>query len=270
MTNNSDLDMDEDKVDEDKRARLHSISKVLTNARRQAKALPEFPGELPSTFLEAYEVQRISRNAWHDEVAGWKVGGVPPAFRSRFDAERLVGPAFAACVQQAEEGRASLMPVFERGFAAIEPEFIIQIGASRAEDRMFIGVEIASSPIPAINDVGPIAVICDFGNNNGLLLGPEIIDWQTRAPEVVKVETLIDGEVIGAKELDDFRKGALAAYQFLLDHVATHGIALTPGTFVLTGAITGVHEASIGAKSHLDFGLFGSIDLQLVKAEPID
>ena len=39
---------------------------------------------------------------------------------------------------------------------------------------MFIGIEIASSPLVNINDYGPAVVASDFGNNAGLLLGAEI------------------------------------------------------------------------------------------------
>ncbi len=39
---------------------------------------------------------------------------------------------------------------------------------------MFIGIEIASSPLQNINDYGPAVVASDFGNNAGLLLGAEV------------------------------------------------------------------------------------------------
>ena len=38
------------------------------------------------------------------------------------------------------------------------------------------GIEVASSPIPDINALGPTVIAADFGNNNGLLLGPELAD----------------------------------------------------------------------------------------------
>lgn len=248
--------------------RLLAISETLTGARQAATALPGFPGELPETFAEAYEIQRLSRVAWPDQVAGWKVGGVPSAFIEHFNATRLTGPIFASSVVRVSQGQSAKMPVFDGGFGAIEPEFIVELGETRAHDRMFIGAEIASSPIPAINDVGPIAVISDFGNNNGLLLGPEIEDWKTISPCDTVVETHIDGKLIASRTLDSFWADAGKALSFMIDHARTHEIELTPGTFVSTGAITGVHEAGVGAKSTLDFGQFGNLELTLVKAEP--
>ena len=65
---------------------------------------------------------------------------------------------------------------------------------------MYIGIEIASSPLQNINDYGPAVVASDFGNNAGLLLGAEISDWQTRSLESLNCETRIDGERGGTRQ----------------------------------------------------------------------
>src|SRR3546814_8452265 len=41
-------------------------------------------------------------------------------------------------------------------------------------DMVHLGIAIASSPLPTINDLGPTVTISDFGNNNGLVIGPAI------------------------------------------------------------------------------------------------
>lgn len=248
-------------------AGMRDISARLTRARAQASALPGPPDGLPQSLEDAYRLQAHSIAAWDDAVAGWKVGGVPAAYLGRFDASRLAGPIFARSVRRAGDDGVTAMPVFDGGFAAIEPEYIYMLGASRDEDRMFIGAEIASSPIPAINDHGPVAVISDFGNNHGLLVGPEISDWRTR-DGAARVRTVLDGECVGEAELDDFRRDALDALAFLLDLNARRGYANAPGTFVSTGAITGVHEAPIGTQGVLDFGAFGTVALELTAASP--
>lgn len=160
------------------------------------------------------------------------------------------------------------MPVFRGGFAAIEPEFIIQLGANRAADRLFIGAEIASSPIPAINDYGPIAVISDFGNNNGLLIGAEVPDWRDHTEEV-RVIAEIDGEIIAEKVVATIAQNAEAALDFLVKLAERKGFELPEGTYVSSGAITGVHEAEIGSTSRLDFGSLGELHLELVEATPL-
>ncbi|XUU61916.1 2-keto-4-pentenoate hydratase [Erythrobacter sp. HA6-11] len=242
-----------------------AISEVLSEARKTARALPGFPGDVPETLEEAYAIQDASRQAWPDTVIGWKVGGMSAEAAERFGTNRLAGPIFSRTLQNAETGERALMPAFEGGFAAIEPEFVLGLGETREADRLFIGCEIASSPVPDINGYGPAAVISDFGNNHGLLVGPEVTDWRRLAGSV-PVGVMINDELIGSRELDDIAIDVLAARDFLLVLCADRGIELPVGTLVSCGAITGVHEADIGASSRIDFGSLGALDLELVPA----
>ncbi|WP_336987085.1 hypothetical protein [Altererythrobacter aquiaggeris] len=245
------------------RDRLREISRILVGARRAATALPCFPGTLPENFADAYAIQQLSRESWPDEVAGWKVGGVPSDFIDIFGETHLVGPIFARSVKYVTNGACVAIPVFSGGFAAIEPELILQLGEKRAQDRLFIGAEIASSPLPAINEIGPIAVICDFGNNNGMIVGPEILDWRDQAVAPIVVECLINDETVGSRELGNFARAAEKTVEFLLSHGKEKGIEVTAGTYISTGAITGIHEAGPGASSSISFGRYGSFSVTL-------
>ncbi|QFT78491.1 2-keto-4-pentenoate hydratase [Erythrobacter sp. THAF29] len=244
--------------------RQRALSRTLVDARLRAGSLREFPGPLPRDLDEAYAVQALSVAAWPDEVVGWKVGGIPPKHRHALGAKYVTGPIFRKRLAYTHPGEVSEMPVFAEGFAAIEPEFILQMGEYREEDRLFIGAEIASSPLVAINDIGPLAVACDFGNNNGVLVGPEIEGWQEAGERDLPVETFIDGEMVATRIVRDLVADVLAAQSFLLEHARQKGIVLVPGTLISTGAITGVHEAGVGAQSTLRFGKFGRVDIELV------
>ena len=244
--------------------RLQEISRTLVTARREAGSLPAFPGALPSDLDEAYAVQAISRTAWDDQLIGWKVGGIPPKFQESLGAKYLTGPIYAHRRFEAREGKTNEMPVFAKGFAAIEPEFVLELGKTRAEDRLYIGAEIASSPIVDINGIGPLAVVCDFGNNNGVLVGPEIAGWRERGVISVEVETQINGVCVGTRAVENVADNVDAATDFFLAHAKRNHIEVPVGTLISTGAITGVHDAAVGAVSRLDFGAFGSLDLALV------
>ncbi|NJM50705.1 MAG: hypothetical protein HC843_07385 [Sphingomonadales bacterium] len=247
---------------------ISSISLALVRARKAAAALDGFPGDLPETLEDAYDVQAKSRHAWADRVGGWKVGGVPPAFLSRFDERRLAGPIFAKNIYSAIWNEATSMPVYP-GFAAIEGELIFCLGDNEDEDTLHVGVEIATSPLPAINDMGPIAVICDFGNNGGLIVGPEIKDWRSYKPNFFEVVTEIEGKIVGKTEMRDFGEDALLALAFMRDHAKRQGIDLPAGTYISTGAITGVHETVAGAQSVVRFGPLGNLRIQLFPAQPL-
>jgi 2-keto-4-pentenoate hydratase len=132
-------------------------------------------------------------------------------------------------------------PVFAQGFAAIEAEFVVQMAkdappnvtewtaetARRFVKTMFIGIEIASSPLQNINDFGPAVVASDFGNNAGLLLGAEIPDWQARPLENLTCETRIDGNVVGRGSAANVSGGPLAALA-LTDSPTAPRFALRP------------------------------------------
>jgi len=257
-----------------------SISRALVSARHAAQPLDAFPGELPATLRDAYEVQSQSIAAWPDTVAGWKVGMAPPAFRDAVDELRLAGPIFAKSVRMARPGEVTPMGVFAGGFGAVEAEFLFRLNAdapttggptTREEAEalvaaMHIGVEIASSPMQIINDLGPMSIISDFGNNAGLVVGPEVPGWRDLALEDLRARVHIDDVQVGDATAAAIVDGPIAALQFLIDKCRERGIPLTAGTWISTGAVTGVHQAGPGAQSHVDFGEYGAFDIVL---EPI-
>jgi len=174
-------------------------------ARRAASGLESYPGDFPATLDEAYAIQDQAIASWGRPVIGWKVGRVHPPLSEAFGTDRLGGPIFARALAQGGAGPVE-MPVFAEGFAAGESEFLLRIGAvppagktgftlAEAADligAVHAGIEIASSPLGAINELGPIAVVSDFGNNNGLVIGPEIADWRSSGFERWEVSTRID------------------------------------------------------------------------------
>lgn len=247
---------------------VEAISDRLLAGRHSAQELQTFPGQMPEDFDTAYAVQDRSRNLWDDEVAGWKIGLVPPDLVDKYGASRVFGPIFNGNVHHAANGSCTKFGAYP-GFAAIEAEFVIQLGETSDEDRMFIGVEIASSVLQDVMDMGPVAVICDFGNNGGLIVGPEVTDWRSVSGNGLTIRTDIDGTTVGEKEVTTFPADALTALQFLRDHCEARGIDLPVGSYASTGAITGVHRAFAGQSATADFGKLGRLDIELFPAEPI-
>ncbi len=190
----------------------------------------------------------------------------PLSYQDRFSDKRLVGPVFRKLLRYEVAGERVPMPAFAGGFAAIEPEFVFELGATPAEDRMFIGVENRQQSGTMLSTtMVPLQLFATFGNQHGLLIGPEVDDWRHRDSEL-RVVAEIDGEIVGDKTLTDFPADAVAAVDFLREVSARRGYSLPPGTLVSSGAITGVHDAEIGASSRLDFGELGVLELELVAA----
>lgn len=257
-----------------------AVAERFLAARREARGLPEYPGDFPETLAEAYAVQDAALARWNRDVIGWKVGRVLPPLSERFGIDRLAGPIFARRVSS--DGEAPAMPVFAEGFAAAEAEFLLRIGAVPSAgktrfsleeaadliDAVHVGIEIASSPLGAINALGPVAVISDFGNNNGLIIGPEIVDWCDSGFEDWTVATVIDGVEIGTGKASAFPDGAIGSARFLFELMAARGIALQPGQWISSGAVTGVHDVRVGQRVDARFSPTHRASCTIVAAQP--
>jgi 2-keto-4-pentenoate hydratase len=239
------------------------IARSFVGARRAGHALPDYPGDMPAALDDAYAVQDAALALAGGEVAGWKVGRINPPMGA---VDRLAGPIFTDQVVMAD-GSPIAMPVFADGFAAAESEFLLRIGtapdpakrtytiddARDLIDAVHVGIEIASSPFPGINDHGAPVTISDFGNNNGLIVGAAIDGWRDLDLNTWPVELWIEGERAGAATTATMLDGPFGAARFLFELMAARGIALKAGQWISTGAVTGVHPVQIGDRVEAKF-----------------
>ncbi len=256
-----------------------AIAQRLVAARRQAAALPDYPGALPRTLDQGYAIQDHAIALWGRPVVGWKVGRIPADWEARLGEERLVGPIFEGAVQVPVDGVGEFA-VITGGFAAVEAEYVFRlredapadkIQYSEAEaaalvDTLLVGVELAGSPLPMINVLGPPIVVSDYGNNTGLILGAEVPDWQAVDSARLRCETFIDGASVGSGGADSIPGGLLAALSFALSRCASRGYPLKAGMLVTTGAATGIHDIVAGQDSHISFGSWGDLKCRATTA----
>ena len=248
-------------------AQLPTIARQLVAARLSGQPLPDFPGRLPPDLASAYAVQEAAIELWPDEVAGWKVGLIARDLIPAFKQDRLAGPIFRRSVHRAIPGSRMRFPVFAGGFAAVEAEFLLCLGhdappgktewtraeASDLVTAVHVGVETAGSPLATINDLGPCAIVADFGNNAGLIIGPELPGWRTTPVEEWKCESFLDGVSAGHGHGGIAPGGPFESLRFLLALNARRSRPLKAGDWVSTGAITGVHEIEAGQSALLRF-----------------
>lgn len=253
-----------------------SIADSFVRARRSARPLPDFPGAAPADLDSAYACQDAAIALWPDRIAGWKIGRISAELEARFGSSRLAGPIFARSVWRAGP-EPTAFPVFVGGFAAVEAEYVYVVGRDAPADKfewsvdeartmigaVHIGVEPAGSPLATINALGPTVVVSDFGNNNGLILGPAVAE----ADDDLVCETFIEGVSQGRGAGRDLVPGGpIESLRFLLENTARRGRPLKAGQLVSTGAITGIHEIRSGETARLSFGRFGEIVCRAVPA----
>ncbi len=260
----------------------NALAARFVRARLDATPLPTFPGDLPPDLATAYRVQDAAIALWPDEVIGWKVGRVPPEHEGPLGAGRLCGPVFKRALWFVRPGDLTPFPVFVGGFAAVEAEYVVRIGVDAPADKLdwtaqeahgligalHIGMEPAGSPFRDINVIGPLAVVSDFGNNAGLMVGAEIEGWASLANEDLRCETVIEGEVMGQGGAFILPGGPVESLRFLAENTARRGKPLKAGQYVCTGAAAGIHDIIAGQTGAVRFEGHGEIRCAAVPAKP--
>ncbi len=256
----------------------HAVAAAFVAARRAATVLADYPGEMPINLAQAYRIQDRAIALDGRSIIGWKVGRIMPPADAALGCNRLSGPIFEGSIASAEAD-ASIMPIYTGGFSAAEAEFLLHIAPGNGSalpqtdaetmaliDEVRIGIEIASSPFPGINDHGASVTASDFGNNAGLVLGPKLEGWRDLDICAVPVRTSIDGEVVGEKTAAAMLDGPFGAARFLLANLAQRGIDTSAGLWVSSGAVTGVHAVRANQSVVAQFGDHGSVACSLVAA----
>jgi 2-keto-4-pentenoate hydratase len=251
-----------------------AIATAFRNARLTKQALSGFPGSIPSVIAQSYEIQRAAIAAWPDVICGWKVGRILGDLVNTHGTDRLIGPIFTKNLQIVTGDVVVNFSAIDGGFCAIEPELVFKLAADAptsiahidAEQALtlvedvFVGIEIAGSPLATINELGPCVVISDFGNNAGLILGPSLTNWRKRLG-TIEASTWIEEKLVGSGTDAAFPGGVIQSLVFALNQAAAMGLPMKAGTLVSTGAISGVHEIVAGQYASCSFD--GDISLKV-------
>ena len=258
----------------------NAVASAFVAARREARALASYPGAAPADLPGAYRIQDCAIALDGRAIVGWKVGRIFPPDDARLGSNRLAGPIFADSVRRAAPGEVPDMPVFAGGFAAAEAEMLLHVapgwtgtvpgddaGTRALIDELRLGIEIASSPYPRINADGPAVTASDFGNNAGLVIGPQLEGWQELDLCAITVRLEIDGVEVGEATAATMLDGPYGAVRFLLANLAERGFDTSGGLWVSTGAITGVHKVEPGARVKASFGSHGEVHCRIAAAK---
>lgn len=242
------------------------IAQAFVAARRAEQPLETYPGDAPANLDAAYTIQDRAIGLWNQPIGGWKVGRIPQAAAAALGTDRLAGPIFTHAIAH-DTGNVHNVTAIKGGFMAVEGEAVVVLGADAPADKIIwtideaaaligavhAGIEFAGSPYARINDDGPLVTISDFGNNHGLLIGAELPNWRALDYDRWHCRTVIDGQTVGENAASVIPGGPLESLRFLLNLTARRGMPLKRGMAVSTGAITGVHEISIGQSASVAF-----------------
>ncbi|MBT0670046.1 2-keto-4-pentenoate hydratase [Novosphingobium profundi] len=253
-------------------------ARVFAEHRRTATGFDAFPGAMPTTLEAAYAIQREAIDLWGEAIAGWKVGRITGAHEEAHGENRFLGPIFAPDVWPAKPGKTAAFPATRGGFAALEAELVARLAPAPAREgwsaadcaglvaAWHIGIEVAGSALAPINDLGPLASIAGYGNNLGLILGPEVALATPEAIDSVTCQTVIGEGRFGPRAAGQLPGGPLEAIAFALNKLAALGHDVAQGCLISTGAVTGVHVVAEGQDCTVEFTPGGTLACRVVAA----
>jgi 2-keto-4-pentenoate hydratase len=259
------------------------VAAELVTARREGRSLTRFPGVIPASMSEAYQIQELAMSLWQDSLVGWKIGYISADRRTAGDPDRLVGPIWRQQYHQSEEHvSAAEVGIFASGFAAVEAELVIRLDqdlpahdgdgwtaqeAADLEQHLLVGIEVASSPILDINSLGPTVIAADFGNNNGLVLGSVLADWPGGGP--VQLACYVDGQLMGEGSAENLPGGIHHGLATALNILASRGQSVRAGMVFATGALTGIHPIRPGQHCRVEVRGGPSVELRTADARTL-
>ena len=259
------------------------VAAELVAARREGRSLTRFPGVVPVSMAEAYQIQELAMSQWQDSLVGWKIGYISADRRTAGDPDRLVGPIWRQQYHRSEERVSPAeVGIFASGFAAVEAELVIRLShdlpshdeadwtaeeVADLEQHLLVGVEVASSPIPDINSLGPTVIAADFGNNNGLVLGSVLANRPGGAP--VQLGCYVDGQLVGEGSSENLPGGIHHGLATALNILASRGQQVRGGMVFATGAITGIHPIGPGQHCRVEVRGGPSVELRTADARTL-
>ena len=255
-----------------------NTARTFVEARKAGQAIAAYPGLRPLDLAQAYRVQDAAISLWQRDIGGWKVGRINSPEDERLGADRLVGPIFADTIVDGTSGE-PVLPVFADGFAAGEAELLLRLGEPQRNrlprddaetlewiEDVRIGLEIASSPYPGINDDGACVTISDHGNNAGLVFGQAVSRELWGELRAIEVETRVGDRAVGRASVATMLDGPLGAVRFLLANLSERGIEPCAGWWISSGAVTGVHAVRPGDRLSARFLGIGEVSCRIAAA----
>jgi 2-keto-4-pentenoate hydratase len=206
----------------------------LRRARSQVAPLRLQPADLPASLDAAYAALAGDQCAAPELLGGWKLGGTNHASRAAFQVDRL----YYGAIDRADIiDRPALAPGFALSELKGEVEIALRVDAGgQGFDAWCIALEMPSSPLEGLMDLGVVALVADRCAAGCLLLGP-VQDGPLPGPAARFVQR-INGVVQADSDQGSLVGTPAAILADFLAMAAGHGAPVRPGHWVATGGIT--------------------------------
>lgn len=174
-----------------------------------------------------------------DEVIGYKVGCTGPGTVAQFGME---GPIRGTLFRSELRRSGDTIDAAAHASLAIEGEMAVRIGADGELAEAFPVIELHNFVFR-----GPRRTLAELVGNNGLNAGVVLPASTPSSPaQHATLAVRVNGDLLGEGNLWPRPGGPQASLGWLRNHLAAHGLALTPGDLVLAGTALGLYPVRPG------------------------
>lgn len=254
-----------------------NLAMALWQAREQGAAIEVAPADYPETMAAAYAIQHEQHEIAGLDIAGWKIGATSQWAQDTLGIRApFAAPIFAPTLYQS----GSDVPIAIAQKNLVEAEYLVRLGdALPYRDAPYSAQEVSARVadlVPAFEVVasrttadfagsGPL-VVADGGMAHAVVQGTGNNQWQDI--------DLTHHEISVSKNGAHNDSGAYSAMIWPHPFDAVAWLAQQPvlqqgglkaGDVVMTGALAGVVEVTVGDAMHADFGGVGQVSARFVE-----
>lgn len=236
----------------------------LAAARRSHGVLATDALKHLDNFADAYRLQDRVLAELGATVVGWKLTAPSSAeviSAPLLDCGRIASGAILADAEVLRDGVECEL--------ALRVDHPLPLGGCTRDDVMAaVGAvmpafELLCSRLPAKFASAREHIVADGMGNGAVVLGAQCGDWRGLQLDRLRVTLWADDALVTVKLGGNPFGDPLLAVALLANHLALRGQALEPGTFVLAGSHTGVHDARPNARLRCVFEGIGEVALKL-------
>ncbi len=250
------------------------IAKILVEARKADIRLPSLPSPEPTDLAEAYKIQDATIDLMGITVTGWKVGATSDIGMQALGIDHPIsGPLF----DNHNHPSPAAIHTADDCMCIIEAEFAISLKHDLPPRERLYTMEEADNAIAAIHpaievvntrcidgfSVGVHWVVADGAANQAFIYGDGFENWRQLVlpahPVFVEINGAPKGSGSGAAVLGN----PLKVFHWAINHLSARNITVKAGQYISTGITTPVITALTGDVIEADFGILGTVELEI-------
>ena len=255
---------------------VEAAADFLLAGHRQGRRFERLPaGIAPGSEDEAYRVQAALVAGLGLPVAGWKVALTSAAMRQVVPGidQPCAGAIFAERVHRspAKLSRSALMRI------GLECEAMVRLGDDLPDTGRPWTQESVAPRVGAVaaafeliddreadyNNMNAFELIADNAWNGGVVVGPEVADWQPLDLVGARGSLEIDGKPVGEGKGGDAMSHPFEPLAWLANNAISRGRPLRAGEIVMTGSIIPTQFLEAGNRAVYTHEALGTVELEI-------